>query len=173
MDKDGFPIYIQSLFPSFDAPEWLDAKQEWCVGLTYCTNYGAEWHHLILNGGANFPMLRSHWSWGLSFSNIEIKWNIEGICIVQLSHFHNFSVILSFIHFFKMSNSIVECFLQSLRYSMCGEVLWRRYTGWLGLSNIWFHWERRHLQWICWQRNELYWPYWLFLALSDGRWLDC
>jgi hypothetical protein len=42
MDKDGFPIYIQSLFPSFDAPEWLDAEQEWCVGLTYCTNYGAE-----------------------------------------------------------------------------------------------------------------------------------
>jgi hypothetical protein len=59
----------------------------------------------------------------MSFSNIEIKWNIEGICTVQLSHFHNFSVILSFIHFFKMSNSIVECFLQSLLYSMCGEVL--------------------------------------------------
>jgi hypothetical protein len=29
---------------------------------------------------------------------------------MQLSHFHNFSVILSFIHFFKMSNSVVECF---------------------------------------------------------------
>jgi hypothetical protein len=26
LDKDGFPIYDQSLFPSFDAPEWLDAE---------------------------------------------------------------------------------------------------------------------------------------------------
>jgi hypothetical protein len=39
---------------------------------------------------------------------------------VQLSHFHNFSVILSFIHFFKMSNSIFECFF-SLCYIKCEE----------------------------------------------------
>jgi hypothetical protein len=52
LDKDGFPIYNQSLFPSFDAPEWLDAKQEWCVGPSYCTNYGGrvtpfnpKWRH--------------------------------------------------------------------------------------------------------------------------------
>jgi hypothetical protein len=36
---------------------------------------------------------------------------------VQLSLFHNFSVILSFIHFLKMSNSVVECF-----YSLCVEM---------------------------------------------------
>jgi hypothetical protein len=40
LDKDGFPIYEQSLFSSFEAPEWLDAEQEWCVGPAYCTNYG-------------------------------------------------------------------------------------------------------------------------------------
>jgi hypothetical protein len=37
----------------------------------------------------------------------------------------SFSQFLShfiFIHFFKMSNSVVECFLQSLPYSMCGDV---------------------------------------------------
>jgi hypothetical protein len=39
---------------------------------------------------------------------------------MQLSHFHNFSVILSFIHFFKMSNSVVECFC-SLCYFQCVE----------------------------------------------------
>jgi hypothetical protein len=31
LDKDDFPIYEQSLFSSFEAPEWLDAEQEWCV----------------------------------------------------------------------------------------------------------------------------------------------
>jgi hypothetical protein len=31
LDKDGFPIYDQSLFSSFEAPEWLDAEQEWGV----------------------------------------------------------------------------------------------------------------------------------------------
>jgi hypothetical protein len=40
LDKDGFPIYNQSLFSSFDALEWLDAEQIWCVGPAYCTNYG-------------------------------------------------------------------------------------------------------------------------------------
>jgi hypothetical protein len=40
LDKDGFPIYDPSLFSSFDAPEWLDAKQQWCLGPTFCTNYG-------------------------------------------------------------------------------------------------------------------------------------
>jgi hypothetical protein len=39
---------------------------------------------------------------------------------MQLSHFHNFSIILSFIHFFKMSNSIVEFFC-SLCYIQCVE----------------------------------------------------
>jgi hypothetical protein len=28
LDKDGFPIYDPSLFSSFDASEWLDAKQQ-------------------------------------------------------------------------------------------------------------------------------------------------
>jgi hypothetical protein len=42
LDKDGLPIYDQSLFPSFDVPEWLDAEQGWCVGSTYCTNYGGQ-----------------------------------------------------------------------------------------------------------------------------------
>jgi hypothetical protein len=37
--KDGFPIYDPSLFCSFDAPQWLDAELEWCVGLAFCTNY--------------------------------------------------------------------------------------------------------------------------------------
>jgi hypothetical protein len=52
-----------------------------------------------------------------------MKWNIIGICIVQLSHFHNLSVISSssFIHFFyKMCNSIVKCFC-SLYYIKCEE----------------------------------------------------
>jgi hypothetical protein len=40
LDKDGFPIYDQSLFSSFDALEWLDVEQEWGVGPVYCTNYG-------------------------------------------------------------------------------------------------------------------------------------
>jgi hypothetical protein len=40
LDNDGFPIYDQSLFSSFEAPEWLDAEQEWGVGPTYYTNYG-------------------------------------------------------------------------------------------------------------------------------------
>jgi hypothetical protein len=40
LDKDGFPIYDPSLFSSFDAPEWLDAEQQWCLGPTFCTNYG-------------------------------------------------------------------------------------------------------------------------------------
>jgi hypothetical protein len=40
LDNDGFPIYDQSLFSSFEAPEWLDAEQEWGVGAAYCTNYG-------------------------------------------------------------------------------------------------------------------------------------
>jgi hypothetical protein len=26
--------------PMINAPEWLDAEQEWCVGSAYCTNYG-------------------------------------------------------------------------------------------------------------------------------------
>jgi hypothetical protein len=39
LDKDDFPIYDQSLVSYFDASEWLDAEQEWCVGLPYCTNY--------------------------------------------------------------------------------------------------------------------------------------
>jgi Ni/Co efflux regulator RcnB len=39
LDKDDFLTYDQSLFSSFDAPEWLDDEQEWCVGSTYCTNY--------------------------------------------------------------------------------------------------------------------------------------
>jgi hypothetical protein len=47
-----------------------------------------------------------------------MKWNIIGICTVQLSHFHNLSVISSFIHFFKMCSSIVECFC-SLCYIKC------------------------------------------------------
>jgi hypothetical protein len=42
LDKDGFSIYDQSLFPSFDAPEWLDTEQEWCVRPAYCTNYGGK-----------------------------------------------------------------------------------------------------------------------------------
>jgi hypothetical protein len=46
----------------------------------------------------------------MPFFSIEIKWNIGGICNVQLSHFHKFSVILSFIHFFKISNSILNVF---------------------------------------------------------------
>jgi hypothetical protein len=40
LDKDGFPIYDQSLFSSFEAPEWLDAEQECCLGPTSCINYG-------------------------------------------------------------------------------------------------------------------------------------
>jgi hypothetical protein len=40
LDKDGLPIYDQSLFSSFEAPEWLDAEQECHVGSAYCTNYG-------------------------------------------------------------------------------------------------------------------------------------
>jgi hypothetical protein len=40
LDKDGFPIYDSSLFSSFDAPEWLDAEQEWGLGPAYCSNYG-------------------------------------------------------------------------------------------------------------------------------------
>jgi hypothetical protein len=40
--KDGFPIYDQSLFSSFDAAKRLDAEQEWCVGPAYYTNYGDE-----------------------------------------------------------------------------------------------------------------------------------
>jgi hypothetical protein len=50
LDKDGFPIYDSSLFSLFEAPEWLDAEQEWGVGPPFCTNYGngvipfiAEW----------------------------------------------------------------------------------------------------------------------------------
>jgi hypothetical protein len=39
---------------------------------------------------------------------------------VQLSHFQNFLVILSFIHFFNMSNSVIECFC-SLCYILCVE----------------------------------------------------
>jgi hypothetical protein len=39
LDKDGFPIYDPSLLYSFDAPEWLDAKQEWGLRPSYCTNY--------------------------------------------------------------------------------------------------------------------------------------
>jgi hypothetical protein len=40
LDKDGFPIYDSSLFSSFDAPEWLDAEQEWGLGPAYYSNYG-------------------------------------------------------------------------------------------------------------------------------------
>jgi hypothetical protein len=40
LDKVGFPIYDPSLFSSFDAPEWLDAKQEWGLRSVLCTNYG-------------------------------------------------------------------------------------------------------------------------------------
>jgi hypothetical protein len=40
LDKESFLIYDQSLFSSFEAPEWLDAEQEWGVGAAYCTNYG-------------------------------------------------------------------------------------------------------------------------------------
>jgi hypothetical protein len=39
---------------------------------------------------------------------------------VQVSDFYNFLVILSFIHFFKMSNSIFKC-LCSLCYIKCEE----------------------------------------------------
>jgi hypothetical protein len=52
LDKDGLPIYDQSLFSSFEAPEWLDAEQEWYVGPAYCNNYGGrvtlfvpQWRH--------------------------------------------------------------------------------------------------------------------------------
>jgi hypothetical protein len=40
LDKDDFPIYEQSLFSSFEAPEWHDPEQEWCVGSAYYSNYG-------------------------------------------------------------------------------------------------------------------------------------
>jgi hypothetical protein len=40
LKKDGFPIYDPSLFSSFDAPEWLDAEQEWGLGPAYHSNYG-------------------------------------------------------------------------------------------------------------------------------------
>jgi hypothetical protein len=57
LDKDGFSIDDQSLFSSFEAPEWLDAEQEWCVGPTSCTNYGGrvtpfvpQWRHKLLDG---------------------------------------------------------------------------------------------------------------------------
>jgi hypothetical protein len=33
LDKDDFSIYDPSQFSSFDAPQWLDAELEWCVGL--------------------------------------------------------------------------------------------------------------------------------------------
>jgi hypothetical protein len=42
LDKDDFSVYDQSMFSSFEAPEWLDDEQEWCVGLAFCTNYGGK-----------------------------------------------------------------------------------------------------------------------------------
>jgi hypothetical protein len=38
--KNSFPIYDQSQFSSFDAPEWFDVEQEWGVEPAYYTNYG-------------------------------------------------------------------------------------------------------------------------------------
>jgi hypothetical protein len=49
-----------------------------------------------------------------------MKWNIVGICIVQLSHFTIYKSFLASFTCFKMCNSIVECFC-SLCYIKCEE----------------------------------------------------
>jgi hypothetical protein len=50
--KDDFSIFDPSLFLSFEAPQWLDAELEWCVGPAFCNNYGdrvtpfaPQWRH--------------------------------------------------------------------------------------------------------------------------------
>jgi hypothetical protein len=109
-EKDSFPIYDPSLFSSFDAPKWLDVEQEWCIGTTYCTNFGdretpftPQWRRDLPDATKSLE-LRSN----IFQHKVEVEYN--RYMYYTTKSFSQF-VISSFIHFFlKMSTSIFECF---------------------------------------------------------------
>jgi regulator of replication initiation timing len=100
LDKNGFPIYDESLFSSFDPTEWLDAEQDWCVGPAYCTNYGGrvtpfapEWRRELPDATKSLELRSAIFQY-----KDEVEYQRYMSCAPK--SFLQFLAILSFIHFF-------------------------------------------------------------------------